>query len=114
MSHTDTIILGLIISTIDAAIFLPQAYRAWKLRDNPNKLHGISLTTMWLVVVAYAGWIVWDIQTGRWDAHAYAWIGLPAAAFILAIIYRANKLDAASRVHTCESCGQSLAGTAES
>lgn len=101
-----TFALGLFISVIDAAIFLPQAYRAWRYRDDPKALHGISTVTMWIVIAAYAAWLVWDFQTGRWDAHAYAWIGLPAAVFILSIVYRSRQLDKSTRQSPCESCGQ--------
>lgn len=90
----NSVLLGLFISAIDAAIFLPQAYRAWKFRNDPVALRGISSITMYFVICAYSAWIVWDSWTGRWDAHAYAWVGLPAALFILVILYRSRKFAA--------------------
>ncbi len=109
MDTSGSVLLGFIISAIDAAIFMPQAYRAWKYRNDAVALRGISATTMWIVIVAYSGWLVWDAWTGRWDAHAYAWIGLPAATLILVIVYRSQRLKNISNRHVCESCGQTIA-----
>lgn len=86
----NSIILGVAVSIIDAAIFIPQAIKAYKFRDDPEALKGISTTTMWFVLIAYIAWFFWDLWTGRWDAHAYIYVGIPAAIFILAVIYRSR------------------------
>ncbi len=86
----NSITLGIIASIVDAGIFIPQAVKAYKYRNNPEALKGVSTTTMWFVLVAYSAWFIWDTWTGRWDAHAYVYAGIPAAIFILAIVYRSR------------------------
>lgn len=101
-----SVILGLTISAVDAAIFVPQAVRAYKFRNDPVALRGISTVTIWIVLFVYSAWISWDMWTGRWDAHAYVYAGIPAAIFILAIIYRSRKLSRVSSLSSkCPTCG---------
>lgn len=102
----ESVVFGLVISAVDAAIFIPQAVRAWKFRDSPRALRGISAKTMWIVVFVYSAWLIWDFWTGRWDAHAYAWVGLPTAAFILSVVYRSRKLASSQPERVCPSCGE--------
>ena len=89
----NSVYLGIIISIIDAAIFIPQAVKAYKYRNDAEALQGISTLTMWFVLGAYVAWLFWDFWTGRWDAHAYVYVGIPAAIFILAIVYRSRAVQ---------------------
>lgn len=98
----NSIALGIAISIIDAAIFIPQAVRAYKFRNDPEALKGISTTTMWFVLTAYIAWFFWDLRTGRWDAHAYIYAGIPAAIFILIIVYRSQIAQKKSRKNISE------------
>jgi uncharacterized protein with PQ loop repeat len=87
-------IFGIIISILDAWLFLPQAIIAWRNRHEPEKLEGISTFTYVLVLLVYVLWIIWDILVGRWDAHLYAWVGIPLAASIIIIKFKyKNKKD---------------------
>jgi len=104
LSAEQLVVFGLVISVIDAAIFVPQTIQAWKNRNNPNALSGISTLTIWLAIIAYCAWLIWDSQAGLWEAHAYAWIGLPAAILTIIIIYRSKRLKQSAKKKHCASC----------
>ncbi len=86
----NSVTLGIIISIVDAAIFIPQAVKAHQLRNDHEKLQGISTITLWFVLAAYIGWFFWDFMTGRWDAHAYIYVGIPVSAYILFVVYQSR------------------------
>lgn len=84
-------VLGGLASITAFTLFLPQALRVWKLRDQPLALEGVSASTQWLVIVNEVFWGVYGLGSQAYWAAAPAAVSLPLAAFVLILLHRSRR-----------------------
>ena len=95
-SRTDFI--GIVASTIAFVMFVPQAVRVWKSRNEPHALVGISLSTQFLVLGNATIWGVYAFLLSEFWVGAPGIINAPLALAVIALVLRSRIKAGASDV----------------
>lgn len=85
---------GLLASISGFLVWLPQARRVWKDRDDPARLTGISLQTQALSLVGNALWLVHAIGIGSFWLAAPSAVNIPVVLMTIVVVRRAQRCPA--------------------
>ena len=77
-------------SVLAFAVFIPQAARVWRMRDDPHALLGVSVITNMFIINNSLVWGIyaWSIQ--EFWVGAAGIVNLPLAAMIVALVLRSR------------------------
>lgn len=99
--------IGFAASVIAFVLFVPQARRTWRVRNDPHALAGVSAGTQWLLLSNAALWAVYAMLTGAFWVGAPGIVNGPLALATLALIYRARaKVGDITPAPDCNLCAQ--------
>jgi len=87
--------IGFLASIISFAIFLPQALRTWRVRNDPIALAGISTGTQLLILCNATLWGVYAVITGAFWVGAPGLLNAPLAAATIFLIHRSRRVSPA-------------------
>lgn len=96
--------IGFLASAISFTIFLPQALRTWRVRNDPIALAGISTGTQLLILANATLWGVYAVLTGAFWVGAPGLLNAPLAAFTIFLIYRSRGSAVAVVPEGCKLC----------
>lgn len=92
-------LIGFVATFSAFIIFLPQAVTAWKHRDDPKALEGVSLGTQVLVLGSAIFWVLYGWYMNAIWVAVHESLAIPTSIFI---IYQVVKSRRALRVETAD------------
>lgn len=84
-------VLGALASSISFALFLPQAMKTWRTRNNPAALSGVSVGTQVLLLANASLWGLYGWETGAFWVAAPGLVNAPLALLVIGLILRARR-----------------------
>lgn len=93
-------IVGFLATSTSFIRFMPQAIKTWKIRNNPEALYGLSLSSQWLTLINSLLWITYGFLLGQFWVAAPSILNAPMALMIILLILRSQKQM--SRIKTTE------------
>lgn len=99
-----TEVIGFLASIISFTIFLPQALRTWRVRNDPIALAGISTGTQLLILANATLWGVYALLTGAFWVGAPGLLNAPLAALTIFLIHRSRSSAVAAIPEGCKLC----------
>lgn len=88
--------VGFTAALISSIMFLPQAARVWRMRNEHLALQGVSASGQILLLVNAALWGLYAILTRAYWAGAPGLLNFPLAALTLFLLLRARRSSRAS------------------
>ena len=98
---------GFIAAATTILLFAPQAFTAYKNRNDPHAFRALSASTFWLGLVGQLMWLVYGLGIGAMWTAVPSVVSAPLTAFILVLIYRARRT--AARTHAALDSTESVA-----
>lgn len=92
-------LIGFVATFSAFIIFLPQAVTAWKHRDNPKALEGVSLGTQALVLGSALLWVLYGWCTNAIWVAVHESLAIPTSIFIM---YQVTKSRRTLRLETAD------------
>lgn len=92
-------LIGFVATFSAFIIFLPQAVMAWKHRDDPKALEGVSLGTQALVLGSALLWVLYGWYMNAIWVAVHESLAIPTSTFI---IYQVVKSRRALRAETAD------------
>ena len=83
-------IIGVLASVLAFAVFIPQAVRVWRSRNDHHALLGVSITSFVFIVNNSIVWGLYAWTVGEFWVGAAGIINLPLAVMIVAVIIRSR------------------------
>lgn len=83
--------LGFFGCLISFVMWLPQARLVWANRNHPEKLEGVSITTMLLVLMNAATWGLYATLTKAFWAGAPGIVNFPLAVFVIYLTLKSKR-----------------------
>lgn len=84
-------VLGLFASVLAFAVFIPQAVRVWRARDDAHALQDVSITTNMFIVNNSLVWGLYAFSIGEFFVGAAGLVNLPLASMIVLVIMRSRR-----------------------
>ena len=105
-------LLGFAATASAVAVFVPQAARTWRLRNNHEALEGVSLASQVALLANAALWIVYAVATQAYWSGVPSLFYIPLAVFVIVLPRRARRapgpapvIEAGPRCSTCGDTG---------
>lgn len=89
-AESRTNFIGIVASTIAFVMFVPQAVRVWRARNDPHALVGISLSTQFLVLGNATIWGVYAVLLSEFWVGAPGIINAPLALTVIVLVVRSR------------------------
>lgn len=83
-------IIGMGASVLAFVVFVPQAIRVWRVRNDDHALRGVSVITNMFIVNNSLVWGAYAMTIGEFWVGAAGIVNLPLAAMIVAIVLRSR------------------------
>lgn len=93
------LVLGPLVAVIAFAVFIPQAITAWRWRNDPHALRGISLTTNAFIVNNSILWGLYAWELRELWVGAAGLINAPLAAMIIVLVIRSRAMKQTGDPH---------------
>lgn len=87
---------GIMGASASLVMFMPQAWRIWQLRHDSAALEGLSLGTLWGLLIAQISWLVYGVGIKAVWTALPAIVVLPLAIFMIFMVSRAKRRHRAS------------------
>lgn len=84
-------LIGFVATFSAFVIFLPQAVTAWKHRDDPKALQGISLGTQALVLASALLWVVYGVYMNAIWVAVHESLAIPTSIFIIYQVLKSRR-----------------------
>lgn len=88
VSDWQMLLINIIAPILSFVMFVPQAVLAWKHRNTPEQLSGISIISQVLLIVNALSWGVVGYDLGSFAVMAPGLVNLPLAFFTIIIVLR--------------------------
>lgn len=86
-------VIGVAASVLAFAVFVPQAVRVWRARNDHHALLGVSVVTNMFIVNNSLVWGLYAASIGEFFVGAAGIINLPLATMIIAVIVRSRLIQ---------------------
>lgn len=82
--------IGIMASVLAFAVFVPQAVRVWRVRNDAHALGGVSVVTNMFIINNSIVWGLYAASIGEFFVGAAGIVNLPLASLIVAVILRSR------------------------
>lgn len=84
-------VVGVLAAGFAFSLFLPQAFKAWRLRDDGKAMAGLSLVGMFLFLANSTVWVIYGAGlSALWVVVPNA-LNIPVSLFLIGLIIRSRK-----------------------
>lgn len=83
--------VGVLAAVFAFSLFLPQAFKAWRLRNDGKAMAGLSLVGMLLFLANSTVWVIYGIGLSALWVVVPNSLNIPVSLFLIALIIRSRK-----------------------
>lgn len=83
--------IGILGATFAFALFLPQAFRAWKLRNDAEAMSGLSLVGFIMLLANSTVWMLYGIGLSALWIIVPNTLNVPVSLFMIGLIIRSRR-----------------------
>ena len=87
---------GLAASIVSLILWIPQAQKTWRHRNNPEEMAGISVVTQYILILSQVMWLIYGLLINSFWVWSSMIVNVPAAVLTLYLIHRAKRRLAAA------------------